>query len=204
MNDEDCRSLALVGLIASSASVAQVMPWKMTTNSVSYRINSYLPYEADAPTDRGAATWTNVGSRLVFSNGGLTGTEDVSQSSSTDVPGVQIQSRPTSYYPSSSNWSGIAVRTAATSTTTSDADIVVNADKIAAGAYYYGTGTPPSGQSDYESMIVHEFGHVAGFDHDVNSSAYCIMKPTIVGNQVWRTPCSTEVTGLKNKYGVTP
>lgn len=194
--------LFLFALAAFTPCSAQVMPWKMTTNSVSYRINSYLPYEGDAPTDRASATWTNVGSRLVFSNGGLTGTEDISQSASTDVPGTQIQSRPTSFYTGSANWSGITMRTAATSTTTSDADIVVNADKIASGTYYYGTGTPPTGQEDYESMIVHEFGHVAGFDHDVNSSAYCIMKPTIVGNQVWRTPCSTEVTALKNKYGL--
>ncbi|MCT2560065.1 hypothetical protein N0B51_13870 [Tsuneonella sp. YG55] len=193
---------AMVAIGLPSVASADVMPYKMSTNTNGFEILLAMPEAGDAPTLRAAQTWTDVGSKLVFSYTGLGRTEDTAQNPSLDRTGVQIQPKVTSFYAGSPDWAGLTYRTASSATTTSDADIVINADKIAAGSFYYGTGTPPSNQNDYESVVVHEFGHVAGFDHDDNLTPYCVMVSKLYGNWVARTPCTSERATLRSKYGV--
>jgi hypothetical protein len=187
-----------------SAAVAQVMPWKMTTNEVRYQINYYAPAEGDQATYRAAATWNNVGSRLQFIADGLTYADENSQYATSDVPGVQISTRPRSLYEAQyPKWHALTWRTPTdtTYTTSSDADITLNADRIAAGNYYYGTGTPPTGQYDYQSLLTHELGHVAGFNHDPDSThTNCVMRADLLPTDLKRTPCGAETTALRNKY----
>ena len=191
--------LILLGFCLSGAAVAQVMPYRMTTNQVTYQINYNAPYQGDAATRTAAATWTNLGSRFQLVDGGFTSVDEANQYASSDVPGVQISTRPASFYPNDPYWHALTWWTLATTTTASDADITLNADRIAAGAYYYGTGTPPSNQYDYQSVLTHEFGHVAGFQHDPNSTT-CVMRPKQLVAELKRTPCAAEATALRNKY----
>lgn len=197
-------TVATVGAMAmfSTSALADVMPWKMTRDANTFEILLAMPEQGDAPTLRAAQTWTDIGSKLTFSYSGLGRVEDTSQVASSDRSGTQIQPKPTSFYTGSTTWGGLTYRTAATSTTTSDADIVINSDKIAANSFYYGTGTPPDNQIDYESVVVHEFGHVVGFEHDDNLTPYCVMVSKLYGNWVARTPCTSERGTLRTKYGV--
>lgn len=199
--------IIVLSFCLSSAAVAQVMPYRMTTNQVTYQINSNsqtqggTPIAGDAPTRAAAATWTNLGSRFQLVDGGYTSVDEASQYASSDTPGVQISTRPASFYPSDAYWLALTWWTLATTTTASDADITLNADRIAAGIFYYGTGAPPSNQYDYQSVLTHEFGHVAGFQHDTDSThTTCVMRPKQFAAELKRTPCSVEVTALKNKY----
>jgi hypothetical protein len=198
--------LILLSFCLSSAAVAQVMPYRMTTNQVTYQINinssnqGGAPPAGDTPTRAAAATWTNVGSRFQLVDGGFTSVTENYQNASYDTPGVQISTRPASFY-NDCCWHALTWWTLATTTTASDADITVNNDRIAAGHYYYGTGTPPSNQYDYQSLLTHEFGHVAGFQHDPDSThTTCVMRSNLLPAQLKRTPCGAEATALRNKY----
>lgn len=196
--------LFVIGVCLSGTAAAQVMPWKMNTTQVKYQINYSAPPDGDQATYRAAATWNNVGSRLQFVADGLTSSNENSQYASSDVPGVQISTRPRDVYEAQyPKWHALTWRTPTdtTYTTASDADITVNADRIAAGNYYYGTGTPPSDQYDYQSLLTHELGHVAGFDHDPDSThTACVMRALLLPAQLKRTPCGFETAALKSKY----
>jgi predicted Zn-dependent protease len=50
--------------------------------------------------------------------------------------------------------------------------------------------------------MLHELGHVAGFDEYPNLSACCVMKPTILAGQSWRTLCDVEARKLRERYGL--
>src|SRR3954464_1148062 len=117
--------LILLSLCLSSTAVAQVMPYRMTTNQVKYQINYSAPPDGDQPTYAAAAAWNNVGSRFQLVADGLTSVNENYQNASYDTPGVQISTRPGSSEPDP-YWHAFTWWTLATTTTASDADITLN------------------------------------------------------------------------------
>lgn len=66
--------------------------------------------------------------------------------------------------------------------------------------WHTGTGSPPSGQFDWQTIASHEFGHCLGLAHSAESSA--IMYATFSAGAANRTPTSDDLDGRNAMYGV--
>ena len=59
--------------------------------------------------------------------------------------------------------------------------------------WYYGTGTPPASQYDFESVMLHEMGHGHQLNHTIDATA--VMHYAIAATQVKRTLNANEIAG---------
>lgn len=89
-----------------------------------------------------------------------------------------------------------------------DSDIVVNSRLFFFEIYYYGdvwcnavpwAGTLPNNKFDFESVILHEFGHALGMV-DKSFVTSCVMSPSLIRGAIRRTPCSQEVQSFRSAY----
>jgi hypothetical protein len=71
--------------------------------------------------------------------------------------------------------------------------------------FHCGTQLPSGGlgsKTDFQTAILHEFGHVLGFNHRTDgATGPCVMAASVVRGVVKRTPCADERQRLVTAYG---
>ncbi len=212
------RKLAIIAslILGVSPASAQVSfttePWNVTSKPV--MVNYRVPAGCDAPTQAAATTWNNAGARFQITGVGQNYTSTyIDENNNPDYNYINIQDA-----------SGLASNTPMQTISTSvssggrwvrgDANIYVNTTMI----YYYDPGetqqptdfycatTVPSGgigsQTDYQTAMLHEFGHAIGFNHRTDgSTGPCIMAASVPRGTIKRTICADERQRMVSVYG---
>ena len=157
-----------------------------------------LPSVCDDPTFASLDAWNAAGSKLQFGFVDFTGTRIAQE----DNSNINIEDGPRDSVTLASTFWTVNEYTAIPTIT--DADIIVNTDKLfygtdQTGAFYCGApNTLNSTNYDYRSVIFHEFGHVGGFRHGTNAS--CIMFESLSKGQRKHGLCSGESTLWRDLY----
>lgn len=157
-----------------------------------------LPSVCDAPTFAAIDAWNAVGSRLQFQFVDYTGTRLAQE----DTSDIHLEDGPRDAVTLASTFWTVNEYTAIPTIT--DADIIVNSDKLFygtddTGAFYCGApNTLNTSNYDYRTVIQHEFGHVGGFRHGTTTS--CLMYTNVGTNQRKHAFCSGESTLWKDLY----
>lgn len=97
---------------------------------------------------------------------------------------------------SCSSWYYSCGSGAASSVYVGEIDVVISS----AFTWYYGTGTPPAGQYDFESVMLHEMGHGHQLNHSIDAAA--VMHYSISSGTFKRTLNANEIAGaifIKNR-----
>jgi len=68
-------------------------------------------------------------------------------------------------------------------------------------SWYTGTGTPPSGQFDWESVAAHEMGHCLGLNHQGGITPTPVMAPTFAPGETRRVLTADDIAGRNVIYG---
>jgi hypothetical protein len=208
-------TLALAALLSTVPAQAQVAftpePWAVTSKPV--LINYSLPAGCDGPTTAAANTLNSVGARFQITGSGQYYTDVyINPQGDSDKANINIQDdyglassvpmRKIHY----SEYVGRWVR--------ADADIFVNGNML----YYFDPGevqestdfycaaTLPSGglgsMTDYQTAMLHEMGHVVGFEHRTDSSTGpCVMAAYVARGTVKRALCDDEKRKFVAVYG---
>lgn len=152
-----------------AAAPSQVLEAKWNNPLQVYSIYSGMPAECDAPTQRAATTWTNAASRFSFAWGGLTHNDP----QYTDDGSIVITAGPMT----DPNYGAVTQRSLVWNSSQgtynfTDADVIINENFLFYDKYYdCGSDlTLAYNQLDYESIMLHELGHVLGFG-DIRDSA---------------------------------
>lgn len=97
------------------------------------------------------------------------------------------------------NWTSESTTQARTTIYWVDTQIIETDIKINAKDYNYSsTENTPLNQIDFESLIIHEFGHALGLIHILNLSS--VMEPSLATGQDRRIPTSTDLVSLHCEY----
>jgi hypothetical protein len=177
-------------------------------------IHNRMPAGCDGPTGDAATTWNNTGARFQITQVAQNFTNTyVDETNNPDYNYINIQdasglssTEPMRTISTSQYSGGRYVRT--------DANIYVNTNML----YYFDPGetqqstdfycaqTLPSGglgsQTDYQTAILHEFGHAIGFNHRTDgATGPCVMAASIPRGTAKRTPCTDERQRMLAVYG---
>lgn len=192
---------SIAAIVVCSSASAQTINARWPTTTKSVYLHTDMPTGCDSALGRAAGTWSSQGSRFTYQwdpQNNLTTT----RGTATSAQIVTVEDG------STSGGTALASTDVYTSgSTITQADIRIKADYL----WYYGDesggrfwcpasrSNPPSSSFDYESTVTHELGHALGFT-DVNNTG-CVMHFQQPAGTVRRTPCSQEVTALRNAYG---
>lgn len=210
-------ALASAFLLAAPApAAAQVTftnePWAVASRPV--KINYRMPAGCDPSTSGAAATWNNTGARFQITDvGNYYQSEYINEQTNPDYNFINIQdasglasTTPMQTISTSGYSGGRYVRT--------DANIYVNTNML----YYFDPGetqqstdfycasTVPAGgigsQTDYQTAMVHEFGHAIGFGHRTDgNTGPCVMAASVPRGTIKRNPCTDERQRMLSVYG---
>jgi hypothetical protein len=174
------------------------------------RIQNNIPAGCDPSTSAAASTW-NSASKFQISGVAQNYTSaSATDTTATDPSYIDIRG--------SSNLSSTnpmyAISLSMTSVGRTDSDIFVNTNMLYylnpgevnnATDFYCGTTLLSGGigsQTDYQTAILHEFGHVLGFNHRTDgATGPCVMAASVARGVVKRTPCTDERQRLVTTYG---
>ena len=143
-------------------------------------------------------TWNGVAPKFRWVDGGLTG---YSPSSSTGSRPCDTQSGIGESYNvySATTAAEARVCTATGGTTITDGDVWVNTTMITDGSFHVGTTAAPSTKIDFETVMLHELGHLLRLLHD-NYSTSVVMHESVTKGQTKRTLHSRDRNGKLTLY----
>lgn len=173
-----------------------VLRWTVPTRTVT--INNYF-YDAERDAAaRAMATWNAIGPSFKWIAGGYS---SYHPSGSANTRPCDSQSGIGEAYDVYSAITAAEARVCTTTGTTNitDGDIWVNATMLSDGSFHAGTTAAPSTNYDFESVVVHEFGHILKLLHD-NYSTSVVMYSSIAKGQTRRALHSRDRTGKTTLY----
>lgn len=197
-------ALALCAFLVPTSSLAQHPlhgKWKITPPKFYIVTNTHI--DCDAPTRRAAATWSNAGANFSFVDGGLR-TQKVSEFDPRDISieagavyqdavGQAERAPYEEWYVdgSVSRWYVL------------DADITVNENMMFnEKVFHCGSANTEPYKYDYESLVLHELGHVLGInDNSSDAAARCAMYYNLGNGITRRTLCADDVNAAIHFYG---
>jgi len=201
-----CCSL-ITATQAQAQSIHQEMYWRAASKPV--KINTSIPASCDTPTANAAATINGMGVKFQLTGSGtyftsnyITASGDPDFVNIQDASGLGVIMRTQFYYYDNPSGPDEAI----------DALVLVNGDRL-----YYGTETlqstdfycdayvPSAGigqRTDYQSAMLHEFGHVIGMGHRTDgTTGPCLMTQYLRSGEVKRSYCPDERGLMLGFYG---
>ena len=149
---------------ASSFQVsAQKLVGKFPVSSKTFQIYSGMPPQCDAPTKAAATTWNGANVRFTLSSAGMSMYNPSLNDATNSQINIGARPMPNPSYAALADYSVTAYSN--NLYTFSDVDIIVNENYLFYdNRFYCGISMPPSHQLDYQTMMLHEMGHVYGID----------------------------------------
>ena len=201
--------LLLISQLCWAGAVPQEMYWDVSSRAV--KINNSLPAACDTPSANAAATVNAIGAKFQLTGTGtwFTSTyynadQDPDFVNVQDASGMTAIMRTIFYYYDYPTPPDKAI----------DATIAVDSSRIyyagtsdvqQAGDFFCGSYIPAGGIGqliDYESAILHEFGHIMGMGHRSDgSTGPCVMTQYLPAGQIKRSFCSDESNLMLGFYG---
>lgn len=194
-------STAVAGaLIASAGALAQVYPspmqkWGVASRSIT--TNYYFTDSERLAAGRAMATWNTVGPGFRFVAGGYS---SYHPSGSQNNRPCDSQSGIGEAYDVSSSITAAEARVCHLNNVISDGDVWVNQGMLINGSFHAGTSNAPSNRYDFETVMLHEFGHLLRLLHDNNFGTSVVMHESISLGQTKRVLHSRDRAGKSTLY----
>jgi hypothetical protein len=192
-----------------AGAVPQEMYWPVSSKAV--KINTAIPAGCDTPSANAAATINGIGAKFQLTGTGTwftstrySATQDPDFINIEDASGMTAIMQTNFYYYDYPRPPDQAI----------DATIYVDTNRI----YYAGTSdaqqsgdffcssyVPAGGIGqliDYQSAMLHEFGHIMGMGHRTDgTTGPCVMTKYLPAGQIKRSFCSDEANLMLGFYG---
>lgn len=194
-------AFAALTLFVPTLAPAQTYPsppqkWGVSTRTMT--TNLYFYPAEHAAVARALNTWNSVGPSFKWVDGGLTGYNPTSSSGSRPCDTQSGVGESYNVY-SATTAAEARVCTASGTSTITDGDVWVNTTMINDGSFHVGTTAAPYNKLDFETVILHEVGHLLRLLHD-NYSTSVVMHESITKGQTKRALHSRDRNGKQTLY----